>query len=269
MPFGLKNAPANFQRFVYNIFRDLIDAKEVCVYIDDILIASRDLEDHIKTLRKVLRRIYEKNLELKLRKCKFCYNVVEYLGYRVTSSGIQPSESHIKAIANYPIPRNQKELRSCIGLFSYFRKFVPSFSKIAKPLLDLLRKDTEFSFSEYCLKAFRDLKETLVSAPLLAIYDRNRETQLHCDASSLGFGSVLLQKQDDGKFHPIAYFSKTTTPAESRYHSFELETLSIIYALRRFRIYLEGVPFKIITDCNSLTMTLNKNKLTPESPDGR
>ena len=103
-----------------------------------------------------------------------------------------------------------------------------------------------------------------MKAPILAIYNPNHETELHCDASTHGYGAVLLQKQNDSKFHPVAYFSKTTTAAESRYHSFELETLAIINALERFHVYLDGIPFKIVTDCNSLAMTLHKKGLILE-----
>lgn len=140
---------------------------------------------------------------------------------------------------------------------------MPQFSRIAKPLQNLLRENVTFDFDRRCHDAFNELKELLTAAPVLAIYNPKRITELHTDASALGFGAALMQKQDDGKFHPIAYFSKTTTAAESKYHSFELETLAIIYALRRFRVYLEGIPFKIITDCNSLTMTLGKKQLNP------
>lgn len=127
---------------------------------------------------------------------------------------------------------------------------------------NLTKKDVTFHFSDECSQAFNQLRDAL-SAPFLAIYGPTSETELHCDASSRIFGAVLLQKQDDGKFHPISYFSKSTTPQEAKYHSFELETLAMIYALRRFRRYLEGIPFKIISDCNSLMLTLNKREMNP------
>ena len=167
------------------------------------------------------------------------------------------------------MPKNSKELHSFLGLSSYFRRFVSSFSRIVRPLYDLLKKVGPFVFTQGCKKAFRQLQNCLTSAPVLAIYDPTRETQLHCDASSLGYGAVLLQRQDDERFHPVAYFSKSTTSQESRYHSFELETLAIISALRRFRVHLEGIPFTIITDCSSLTLTLSKKKCKPpDSPMG-
>lgn len=164
----------------------------------------------------------------------------------------------LQAIKDFPIPDKQHAVQSFLGLCSYFRRFVKDFSLIAKPLYDLTKKDKKFVFGEVELKSFELLRKKLIESPVLALYDPNDETELHCDASSIGFGAVLMQRKSDGKFHPIFYFSKRTTETESKYHSFELETLAIIYALKRFRIYLQGKKFKIITDCNSLTMTLNR-----------
>lgn len=127
----------------------------------------------------------------------------------------------------------------------------------------MLRKNVDFKFGQLELEAYELLKTKLLDSPILSIYNPTSETELHCDASSIGFGAILLQRQNDNRFHPIFYFSKRTTDIESRYHSFELETLSIIYALRRFRIYLLGIKFKIVTDCQSLTLTLNKKFISP------
>lgn len=261
MPFGLKNAPAVFQRFVNQVFRDFLEGGEIIIYMDDILLASRTLEEHKELLRKILRRLAHRGLLLNLKKCKFCCTEIEYLGYAVTADGIRPSERHIAAIRKYATPTNAHEVRSCIGLFSYFRRFVPNFSRIARPLLDLMKEGVEFRFNQRCHDAFDKLKNYLTTSPVLAIYDPKRETELHCDASSQGFGAILLQKQDDGSFHPTAFFSKATSGPESRYHSFELETMAVLYALERFRVYLEGIPFTIVTDCNALTMAMAKTQV--------
>lgn len=120
-------------------------------------------------------------------------------------------------------------------------------------------------FDAFCEEAFCTLRDALVSPPVLSIYNPNSQTELHTDAISHGFGAVLLQKQDDGKFHPVSYYSRRTTPVEENYHSFELETLAIIYALHRFRVYLKGISVNIVTDCNSLAQTLlGKKSLTPK-----
>lgn len=124
-----------------------------------------------------------------------------------------------------------------LGLCSYFRKFVKNFSVIAKPLYDLTKKNANFRFEEEEQRIFETLKDRLIDAPILSIYSPHDKTELHCDASATGFGAILLQKKTDRKLHPVFYFSKRTTETESRYHSYELETLSIIYALRRFHIF--------------------------------
>lgn len=158
---------------------------------------------------------------------------IEYLGYEVSLSGIIPNPSNISAVCNFPIPKNSKQVHSFLGLASYFRRFVKDFSIIAKPLYDLIKKNQEFIFGEDQLSAFEKLKLLLVSQPVLCLYSPLLETELHCDASQIGFGPVLIQKQKyDNKFHPVFYFSKRTTSCESKYHSYELECLAIIYALK-------------------------------------
>lgn len=261
MPFGLKNAPAVFQRFVNHNFKDLLDKGLIVIYMDDLLLATKDLIEHKLMLSKILQIMSRRGLSLNMEKCQFVRTEIEYLGYAVSSKGIRPSDHHIAAIKKYPLPTNAKEVQSCLGLFSYFRRFVPSFSRVAKPLQNLLWKDAAFNFDKNCYEAFYQLKQNLISSPVLAIYNPRRETELHTDASSMGFGAALLQKQKDGKFHPIAYYSKTASAAESKYHSFELETLAILYALQRFRVYLEGIEFTVVTDCNSLAMTLEKKQM--------
>lgn len=131
---------------------------------------------------------------------------------------------------------------------------------LAKPLYDLLKKDTVFSFDQNHFEAFTMLKEKLVSSPTLAIFNPTSETELHTDACKTGLGAMLFQRQEDGQLHPVSYYSKRTTDCESRYHSFELETLAIIYALQRFHIYVHGIQIKLVTDCDSLRMALSKKE---------
>lgn len=231
LPFGLKNGPAIFQRFVNEVFRDFLARNEVVIYMDDILVASRTLDEHLALLDRVLKRLAEYGLELKFQKCKLAYSRIEYLGYDISERGIRPSGSHIEAIRTYPRPRTVREVQAFLGLCSYFRKFVRNFSLIARPLYNLTKEGIDFLFDGECQSAFEDLKGHLTSAPILSIYSPVRETELHCDASAVGFGSILLQRQDDCEFHPVAYFSRRTSDAEAKYHSFELETLAIIYSL--------------------------------------
>lgn len=202
-------------------------------------------------------------MELRLDKCRFLQTKLDYLGYTITNEGIRPTDQGIKAIRKFPIPRNIRAVQSFLGLCSYFRKFVENFSVIAKSLYDLTKKNVNFQFGETERQAFEALVNRLTDAPILSLYSPRDETELHCDASSVGFGAILLQKKADRKLHPVFYFSKRTTETESKYHSFELETLAIIYALRRFRTYLLGLKFKIITDCQALSLTLNKKETNP------
>ncbi|KRT80433.1 hypothetical protein AMK59_8411 [Oryctes borbonicus] len=196
-------------------------------------------------------------------KCSFLQSQIEYLGYIISENGIQPNPASVAAVNNYPVPINVKQAQSFLGLASYFRKFIKNFSVIAKPLYDLLKKNRLFKFGVVEFKAMEDLKTALVAAPVLAIYSHGAETELHCDASTHGYGAILLQRQADGKLHPVMYFSKRTTDAETRYHSYELECLAIVNAIKRFDIYLKGVKFKIVTDCNSIKQTFNKKDVIP------
>lgn len=206
----------------------------------------------------------ENLLELRLDKCSFLMTKIVYLGYEVSSEGIKPNPENIRAVQEYPVPDSAKKVQRFLGLASYFRRFINQFAVIAKPLYDLIRKNTTFSFGEKELEAFQKIKQKLIESPILAIYSPLLETELHCDASAKGYGSILLQKQKDNLFRPISYFSKRTTEAESKFHSYELEMLAIVNALNRFHVYLKGLnKFKIVTDCNSIKMALNKKEINP------
>lgn len=263
MPFGLKNSPANFSRYINLIFRELIEQNKMCIYADDICIATQTFEENLEILIEIFDLLVSNHLELNLKKCSFFKNAIQFLGYRITENCITPASHNVEAIKSYPVPKNFKDVQSFLGLTSYFRRFIKKFSLLAKPLYDLLKRETNFKFGEEELNSFETLKTLLIQEPILSIYDPKAETQLHCDASSHGFGSILMQKQSDLRFHPVFYFSKRTTNAESKLHSYELEMLSIVNSLKRFRIYLQGIEFKIITDCNSIKLALQKKDINP------
>lgn len=263
MPFGLSSSPSTFSRFLNEIFKDLIRDRKILLYLDDILIATVTVEENLQILKVVLDRLTKNLLELRLDKCSFLMEQINFLGYHIDKHGITLNDENVEAIKNYPLPSNAKQVQRFLGLASYFRRFVQNFSLIAKPLYDLLRKNAKFEFNEGHVESFETLKNKLISKPILAIYSVNNETELHCDASSLGFGSILFQKQVDGKFHPVFYYSKRTTDVESKYHSYELETLAVVNSLKRFHVYLQGIPFKIVTDCDSFRLTLNKREIVP------
>ena len=264
MPFGLKNASAVFQRFVEKIFRPLLEANKVTIYIDDLLIASETIEEHNEILSEVFTLLATNLLELNIAKCKFYYSEIDYLGYSLSNGGVKPNRTNVEAINQFPIPKNMRELQRFIGMCSYFRKFICDFCHLAKPLQDLIKMNPKiFKFGQEQIDAFENLKSKLMGRPVLSIFTPNNDVELHCDGSSIGYGAILMQKDEKGKMHPIFYYSKRSTEQEAKYHSFELETMAIIYALRRFRIYLLGRKFKVITDCNALKLTLNKQIVNP------
>lgn len=163
---------------------------------------------------------------------------------------------------NFPKPQCTRDVQSFLGLTGYFRKFVHQYSIIARPLSNLLRKDVKFVFGLQEQVAFEKLKLILSRKPVLKLYRMGVETELHTDASSMGYGAILMQRDcEDDKFHPIYFASGKTTLAEEKYSSYELEVLAIVKALKKFRVYLLGISFKIVTDCQAFTLTMTKKDL--------
>ncbi|KAK9739170.1 Reverse transcriptase (RNA-dependent DNA polymerase) [Popillia japonica] len=191
LPFGLKNSPAAFMRYINLVFRDLLEQNKILIYIDDILIATQTIliatqtiDESLDILRQVFTLLARNKLELRLDKCYFLQTQINYLGYLVDSEGIRPSNEHVKAIRDYPIPKNVHEVHRFLGLTSYFRKFIPNFSVIASPSYYLTRKSAEWNFGEKEMSTFDNLKTKLSQQPLLCIYSPKAETELHCDASA-------------------------------------------------------------------------------------
>ncbi|CAK9829692.1 Retrovirus-related Pol polyprotein from transposon 17.6 [Anthophora retusa] len=238
MPFGLTNAPRIFQRFLNEIFGKLVRQNKLLLYLDDFLVATQTTNEHLKILDEVFQLARKHDLQFRLDKCSFLFRQITYLGYSITDNGISPTKENIESVADYPIPRNTKEVQRFIGLTSYFRRFIRNFSTIARPLYDFLRNNSVFHFGQEENQSFVTLKKCLTNDPVLAIHSPNLETELHCDASSSDFGAILLQKQPSKIFQPVFYFSKRTTAQEGKYHSFELECLAIVYAIKRSHIYL-------------------------------
>ena len=215
MPFRSKVAHKRFQKCINEILKELIESGDVIVFMDDILIATTDIEHHLLILKKIFKIFNDNKIKLQLMKCSFLMTAIEYLGYKVTKDGITLTDSHTSGITDFPVPKDVKGVQSFIDLVSYFRKFIESFSHIAKPLYDLLKMISEFKFGKVELNAFNELKKHLISAPILAIYDPHVETEFHCDASSRGFGAILFQRGSDRKLHPVFYFSQRASNAES------------------------------------------------------
>ncbi|GIY15933.1 hypothetical protein CDAR_510641 [Caerostris darwini] len=261
VPFGLSTSPSVFQRYVYSIFRHLMNKGIVITYMDDLIIPSEDEVEGLEKLKVVLEVASKYGLEIKFKKCQFLKRNVEFLGYVVENGTIRPSPAKTLAVKRFPVPTNVKRVQSFLGLTSYFRKFIPEYSKIAKPLSDLLRKDHPFTMGQDQIGAFEKLKDLLTRSPVLTIFKQGRTTELHTDASKYGYGAVLLQAAEDGKLHPIHYMSKKTSLAEEKYSSYELEVLAVVEALKKFRIYLLVNKFKIVTDCSAFEKTMEKKDL--------
>ena len=256
MPFGLKNAPATFQRLMETVLAGLI--RNVCLdYLDDIIITGRSFAEHLENLRKVLMRLREAGLRLKPSKCHFAMKEVEYLGYRVSGKGISADPIKVSAVRDFPRPKDLKQVRSFLGLASYYRRFIPLFSRVASPLHALTRKDAPFEWSTACEEAFSELKSLLTRAPILAFPDFSRDFHLETDASGLGLGAVLSQVQSDGTTRPLAYASRTLQAHERNYGSTEMEALGVVWAVRHFRQYLYGHSCHVYTDHEALKSLLN------------
>lgn len=262
VPFGLCNSPAVFVRYINAVFGELIRKQIVLVYIDDLIIPSNDVETGLQKLEMVLSVAKDYGLNINWKKCSLLKTEVEFLGHIIRDGSVRPSEHEINAVAKFPEPASTKQVQSFLGLTGYFRKFIEGYSLIARPLSDLLRANVNFKFGDKERGAFEILKGKLCENPILKLYKLGAETELHTDASMFGFGAILLQRDDgDGKMHPVYYASGKTTPAESRYTSYELEVLAIVRALKKFRIYLLGLHFTIVTDCRAFSLTMNKRDL--------
>ena len=262
LPFGLKISPIVLQKYISMIFKELMNKGIVIVYMDDIIILARSLEEAWERLRMVIELTKQHRLVINCKKCRFMQKEIEYLGHIVSENTIKPSTHKTRAVANFPKPTSVRKVQSFLGLTGYFRKFIRGYAKIARPLTDLLKKEVELQFGDRELEAFETLKAALTSGPVLKLYRIGAETELHTDASAEGYGAILMQLDlNDGKFHPVYFASGKTTPAEAKYTSYELEVLAIVKALNKFRVYLLGMPFTIVTDCQAFTLTMGKKDL--------
>jgi hypothetical protein len=245
MPFGLTNAPATFQSCMNHIFRGQL-RRFVLVFFDDILIYSRTWEEHLQHLEEVLRILEEQQFYAKLSKCEFGLTEMLYLGHIIGADGVKVHEEKIRAIRDWPVPRDVTTLRGFLGICTYYRKFVKGFSQLAAPLTDLTKKGA-FAWTDGAQAAFDRLKEVMSSCPVLALPDFSQPFTVECDASGVGVGAVLSQEG-----HPIAFESRKLLPHELSYSIYDKEMLAIMHALAKFRQYLVGNRFRVKTDHNSL-----------------
>ncbi|XP_066596240.1 uncharacterized protein [Prorops nasuta] len=262
MPFGLTGAPATFQRLLDKIITPDMEP-HAFAYLDDIIIVTQTFSEHLEWLDKIFKRIIAAGLLINPDKSEFCKTSVTYLGFIVDHRGLSTDPEKIRPIIDYPAPRNIKELRRFIGMASWYRRFVPDFATIVAPLNQLLKKNQAWVWATPQSNAFDTLKRKLTSTPTLACPDFNRTFCLQTDASNVGLGAVLTQTHEQGEC-VIAYASRTLTPAEMKYTTTELECLAVLWSIKKFRGYLEGYKFTVMTDHNSLRW-LNNLK----DPSGR
>lgn len=261
MPMGLKNAAASFQRMMNNVLIGL--QEEIClVYIDDLVIFSKDINQHVLRLRRVLEVIQKWKLKIKPEKCSFLRKEINFLGHIVSAAGILPDKRKIEAVMKFPIPKTQRQIKSWLGLCSYYRKFVENFAQIVKPINRLLKKDIKYEWNEECQKAFDLMKVKLTTPPLLIYPDFEKDFIIRTDSSDYGCGAILSQ----GKIRedlPICYMSKTFNKHQIKYNTTQKELLAIIEALRYFRPYVYLRKATIITDHQALVWIMSCKNPSP------
>ena len=254
MPFGLKTAPATFQRAMEVILAGL--TFEICLcYLDDVIVFGKTLTEHNDRLKTVLTRFRDNNLRVKLAKCVFASPQVTYLGHCIIQQGVSPDPTKLTAVAEIPLPSNIKEVRTFLGLTGYYCRFIPNYATVAQPLTKLTSKEycNNFVWTDECTAAFDKLKQLLCSAPILCYPDFDREFILQTDASDVGLGAVLSQIDKSGNEHVVAYASKTLSPREKNYSTTEKEAFAIQFGTQHFRVYLLGRKFTISTDHSALS----------------
>ncbi|UYV66446.1 hypothetical protein LAZ67_4001706 [Cordylochernes scorpioides] len=262
MPFGLCNAPATFERIMDNLLRGL--KWNICLcYLDDIIVFSKTMEEHILRLEMVLNCLSKAGLTLNLEKCHFGSRRMKVLGHLIDGDGIYPDPDKVEAVRNFPRPKNVSEVRSFLGLCSYYRRFIKSFADITGPLNELLKKGKQFSWNDRQEDSFNNLKSALTSEPVLGHFDEAAPIYVHTDASGFGIGSVLVQLRD-GCEQPIAYASRTLSKSEKNYSTTEKECLAVVWSISKFRPYLFGRHFSVVTDHHSLCWLANL-----KDPSGR
>ena len=233
-----------------NILRGLLFT-EMCVYLDDIIVHSVSLEDFYRKTRVLFDRLREANLKLQPGKVQFLRKEVAFLGHIITPEGVKPDPEKIKAVIEYPTPKNVKNVRQALGFFGYYRRFIKNYAAKAKPLTALLQKEKPFEWKEEQEESFQTLKSCLINAPILVYPDFEKTFTLTTDASDHSIGAVLSQKID-GFDHPVAYLSKTLNGAERNYCSSEKEMLAALIAMDHFRPYLISKKFILQSDCEPL-----------------
>lgn len=255
MPFGLHNAPQTQCRLMDLVLG--VDLQPyVFIYLDDILIATDTFEKHVEILREIARRLKSAKLSINIKKSKFCVSELKYLGYIVSTEGITTDPGKVDCVVNYPAPKTIREVRRFLGLASWYRRFIHNFSTIVAPISELLKNKARFVWTPDADKAFVSLKNALVSAPILSNPDFSLPFTIQTDASDLGIGAVLTQAHLEGE-KVVAFMSQKLTTCQRKYSATERECFAVLCAIEKFRPYIDGVHFDVITDHASLVWLKN------------
>ena len=254
MPFGLTNAPATFQEMINDVLREYLDVF-VIAYLDDILIFSKNPEEHKEHVKKVLQKLQDANLLVEPEKSFFHVQKVDYLGYTIEPGLVRMQKDKVQAIKEWPTPTSVKDVRAFQGYVNFYRQFIGGYSDIAKPLTDLTRKDVSFQWTQKEEQAFQALKDKVTQDPVLEEADPEKEFEIHTDASDDAAGGELTQRDDKGRVRIIANFSKKFNGPETRYATPDKEFMAIVYAFQEWQHYLIGAQkqIKLYTDHKNLT----------------
>jgi hypothetical protein len=266
MPFGLTNAPASFQRFIFTVLNGYLD-KFVIAYLDDILVFSKTEAEHVEHNQKVLQRLREAKVTLKLKKCEFHVQKTSFLGYTISPDGLGMEQDKVKSILEWPTPTCVKDVQSFLGLANYYRKLVPQYSKHAAGLYRFTKKGVPFKWDDEAEKSFTALKEMYnkkAGEAIVATFNYDAPIIMETDASDFALGAQLMQPGQDDKLRPVAFWSRKMIPAELNYDIHDKELLAIVSAFQTWRAYLEGAKHTVTvrTDHHNLTYFTTTKKLT-------
>lgn len=255
MAFGLKNAPATFQRLMNGTTRNLTTCT---AYIDDIVVYSMTWREYLDQLANLFKRLEKAHLVINLKKSEFEKAEITYVGHVVGTGAIRPKDAKIKAIVDMPAPSNKKALQRFLGMAGFYRRYVRNFSHIASPLTELLKKQRVYNWDQQCQTAFESPKAVLMSHPILRAPDFYKTFTLAVNACAVSVGAVLLQKDDNGVDRPVAYFSKKLNSHQVNYSAIEKETFALVSSLHHFEIYVtSGGTLTVLTDHNPFTYINN------------
>lgn len=257
VPFGLRTSPAVFNRMMRKIFGRLM-YRQCFIYVDDLLVFGKSFDEHLNSLKDVFSKLLANNLKLKPSKCSFGFTEVKLLGHIVGKHGISVDPEKVEAIQRIPIPMTPTEVKSILGLASFYRRFIPHFSDISRPLTNLTKKESKFVWTAACQRAFDLLKDRLMTAPVLTQFDERLPVVLYTDSSNYGLGALLCQEQH-GQERVIAYASRMMNVSEQNYATSEKECLALIFALDKWREYCYGRKIIAYTDHLAL-LSLLKTK---------